>query len=119
VKNHSTPLEKYKNLFATVSKGEVIGTCTRCGGSVYESAKGFFCENRSCGFAIWKNNKFWSAKRKKLTKNIAVALLKYGRVDITGLYSEKTKKTYNATILLDDTGKYVNFKMDFNKNKFK
>jgi DNA topoisomerase-3 len=33
---------------------------------------------------------------------------------MTGLYSRKTGKTYDATVVLDDTGgKYVNFKLEF------
>ena len=120
VTEHSTPLEQYKNLFASASQGEAVGVCPRCGGSVRESAKGFFCESRSCGFALWKNNRFFTAKKKTLTKGIATALLKDGRAGMTGLYSEKTGKSYNATILLDDTGgKYVNFKLDFGKKEAK
>jgi len=79
-------------------------------------APGFFCENRSCGFALWKNNKFFSARKKELTKPIVSALLKKGRVSISGLYSEKTGKTYDADIILDDAGgPYVNFKLEFSK----
>jgi len=120
VTEHSAPLEQYKNLFASASQGETVGVCPRCGSSVRESAKGFFCESRSCGFALWKNNRFFTAKKKTLTKGIATALLKDGRAGMTGLYSEKTGKTYNATIVLDDTGgKYVNFKLDFGKKEAK
>ncbi|PLT63137.1 DNA topoisomerase III [Mediterraneibacter gnavus] len=33
---------------------------------------------------------------------------------MSGLYSEKTGKTYDAVVVLDDTGdKYVNFKLEF------
>ena len=40
---------------------EVVGKCPRCGGEVAELQKGFFCQNDSCKFAIWKNNKWWAA----------------------------------------------------------
>ena len=33
---------------------EVVGKCPRCGGEVAELQKGFFCQNDSCKFAIWK-----------------------------------------------------------------
>jgi DNA topoisomerase-3 len=47
---------------------------------------------------------------------VATALLKDGRVEMKELYSEKTGKTYDATIVLDDDGgKYVNFKLEFAK----
>ena len=33
---------------------------------------------------------------------------------MSGLFSEKTGKTYDAVVVLDDTGeKYVNFKLEF------
>jgi len=39
-------------------------------------------------------------------------------VSMSGLYSEKTGKTYDAVVLLDDTGgKYVNFKLEFPAKK--
>lgn len=93
---------------------EVIGICPRCGGSVIENKKGFSCSDKSCGFAIWKENKFFTSKKKSLTKALATELLKNGKVKLTGCYSERTDKTYDALIILDDTGgKYVNFKMEF------
>ena len=58
---------------------EVIGKCPRCGGPVAEMPKGFFCQNPDCKFALWKNSKFFAAKRKTLTKPLATALLKDGR----------------------------------------
>lgn len=94
---------------------EVIGKCPRCGGDVAESEKGFFCENNDCRFGLWKDNKFFSVKKKALTKAVAAALLKHGRIKLTGLYSEKTGKTYDATVILEDTGERVNFKLEFEK----
>jgi len=47
---------------------------------------------------------------------VATELLKKGKVKLTGCFSEKIGKTYDAIVLLDDTGgKYVNFKMEFAK----
>ena len=96
---------------------EVVGKCPRCGGEVAEMQKGFFCQDKSCNFAIWKNNNWWAAKRKQPTKAIVAALLKDGRAHVTGLYSEKSGKTYDATVVLEDTGQYVNFKLDFDRQK--
>ena len=96
---------------------EVVGKCPRCGGEVAETQKGFFCQDKSCKFAIWKNSKWWAAKRKLPTKTIVAALLKDGRARVTGLYSEKSGKTYDATVVLEDTGQYVNFKLDFDRQK--
>ena len=81
---------------------------------MYEGKKGFFCDNRDCAFALWKDNKFFTSKKKTITKSVAVALLKEDCISISGLYSEKTGKTYDAVVVLDDTGdKYVNFKLEF------
>ena len=96
---------------------EVVGKCPRCGGEVAEMQKGFFCQNKSCNFAIWKNSKWWAMKRKQPTKVIVTALLKDGRARVTGLYSEKSGKTYDATVVLEDDGKYANFKLEFDRQK--
>ena len=96
---------------------EVVGKCPRCGGDVAELQKGFFCQNEGCKFAIWKNNKWWELKRKQPTKAIVTALLKNGRAHVTGLYSEKTGKTYDATVVLEDDGQYANFKLEFDRQK--
>ena len=96
---------------------EVVGKCPRCGGEIAEMQKGFFCQDKSCKFAIWKNSKWWAAKRKQPTKAIVAALLKDGRTHVAGLYSEKSGKTYDATVVLEDTGQYVNFKLDFDRQK--
>ena len=96
---------------------EVVGKCPRCGGEVAEMQKGFFCQNESCKFAIWKNSKWWAAKKKQPTKALVTALLKDGRARVTGLYSEKAGKTYDATVVLEDDGKYANFKLEFDQRK--
>ena len=96
---------------------EVVGKCPRCGGEVAETQKGFFCQDNSCKFAIWKNSKWWAAKKQQPTKAIVAALLKDGRAHVTGLYSEKTGKTYDAAVVLEDTGQYVNFKLYFDQRK--
>jgi len=111
-------IEGADSFFPTNTKGESMGKCPRCGGHVKENKKGFCCENRTCGFALWKDNRFFTAKKKKLTKSIVRELLKNGKVELNGCYSEKTGKTYDAIIILNDTGdKYVNFKMEFPTKK--
>ena len=82
------PVEGSAVLFP--STREAVGRCPRCGGTVTEGRQGFFCENRACGFAIWKNSKWWENKKKTPTKAIVAALLKDGRTQISGLWSEKT-----------------------------
>ena len=120
VKEHAALEERFAGLFPDAKRNgrEAVGTCPRCGGTVYEGKKGFFCDNQDCSFALWKDNKFFSGKKKSITKSVAAALLKEGRVSMSGLYSEKTGKSYDAVVLLDDTGgKYVNFKLEFPAKK--
>ena len=116
VKEHTAPGKRFADLFPSSRETahEAVGVCPRCGAPVYEGKKGFFCDNRECSFALWKDNRFFSSKKKSITKSVAAALLKEGRISMSGLYSEKTGKTYDAEVILDDTGgKYVNFKLEF------
>lgn len=78
-----------------------------------DGKKNFYCGNRSCQFVMWKNDRFFEQRKKAFTPKIATALLKNGKAKVKGLYSEKTGKTYNATVLLADTGgKYVNYRVE-------
>ena len=80
--------------------------------------KSFSCENEECSFILWKENKFFKDKKKTITKKIAEELLKNGKTKIKGLYSEKKDSTYDAIVVLDDTGeKHVNFKIKFGEKR--
>ncbi len=97
---------------------EIIGKCPRCGRAVYEGQKNYYCsgykDNSPCHFALWKENLFFTSKRKTFTKQLAVEFLNKGRVKMTELYSEKKDRYYNATVVMQDTGeKYVSFKLEF------
>ncbi len=92
---------------------EAVGRCPRCGKAVMERKQGFFCEDRACGFAIWKNSKWWENKKKQPTRAIVAALLKDGKVPVTGLWSEKTGKTYDAVVALSDDGARASFHLVF------
>ena len=95
---------------------EVIGKCPRCGSPVYVGKGNYYCSSKECSFCLWEDNKFFSSKKKKLTKKIAKELLDKGWCRVTGLYTPKRPQLYDAIIRLDDTGgKYVSFKMEFEK----
>ena len=94
---------------------EVVGKCPRCKADVTETPKGFFCENSACSFALWKNSKFFTAKKKTLTKTLAATLLKDGRAPLKGCYSEKTKKTYDAVAVLEDDGTKTAYRLEFER----
>ena len=110
IKTYSCISADKQNLFQ--SERVIIGKCPRCGENVYEGKKNFYCGNRSCQFVMWKNDHFFEQRKKAFTPKIAAALLKNGKAKVKGLYSEKTGKTYDATVLLADTGgKYVNYRI--------
>ena len=95
---------------------ETVGKCPRCGSPVYVGKGNFYCSNRECSFCLLEDNKFFSSKKKKLTKKIAKELLDKGWCRVTGLYTPKKPQLYDAVIRLDDTGgKYVSFKMEFDR----
>lgn len=116
VKEYAAVPEEKKKLFAPERKE--VGKCPRCGSPVYEGKKNFYCDNRDCQFSMWKNDRFFTGKKKELTATVAAALLSKGRAAMKGLYSEKTGKTYDADVLLADTGdKYVNYKIELKQTK--
>ena len=97
---------------------ETVGLCPRCGKPVYEGKKNFACSDRACQFVMWKNDRFWTSRRKEMTRKMAADLLKKGCTSVKGMWSEKKGSTYDAVVILDDTGgKYVNFKLEFPKRK--
>ena len=111
VKTYSCISADKQNLFQ--SERVIIGKCPRCGENVYEGKKNFYCGNRGCQFVMWKNDRFFEQRKKAFTPKIAAALLKNSKAKVKGLYSEKTGKTYDATVLLADTGgKYVNYRVE-------
>jgi len=97
----------------TAFSGEVFGTCPRCGKNILKTPKAYSCESKACGLTIWKNNKFFENARKELTDDMVKKMLTKGKVAVSGLYSQKSGKTYDAVVSLEDTGKYVNFKLEF------
>ena len=94
---------------------DVIGKCPRCGGDVTESKKGFFCETNDCRFGLWRDNKFLTGKKITMTKKMAATLLKDGKIPVKGIFSEKTGKTYDATLVMTDDGAKTIYSLDFGK----
>ncbi len=116
VSDHTQVSEEGRTLFAP--ERESIGACPRCGKPVYEGKKNFACSDRGCGFVLWKDDRFWTSRKKVLTAKMTADLLKKGRILVKGMWSEKKGVTYDATVLLDDTGeKYVHYKLEFQKKK--
>lgn len=101
------------------SRRQAVGKCPRCGKNVVEWEKGYSCEDRTCGFSLWKNSFFFTAKRIPFTPELAAALLRDGRASLHGCYSEKTGKTYDADAVLTDDGKKAGFRIEFPKKEGK
>ena len=96
---------------------EALGSCPRCGSPVYEGKKNYYCSNKECAFVMWKNDRFFEERKTAFSAKIAAALLKSGKANVKKLYSPKTGKTYDGTIVLADTGgKYVNYRIEVQKN---
>ena len=115
VSDNAAPKPEYVSLFdSRQAASPALGNCLRCGSPVREGAKGYFCDSHSCDFKMWKESKFWTAKKKPLTADTVAALLSDGRVFIKGLCSEKSGRLYDAVVALNDTGTgYVNYKLEF------
>ena len=95
-----------------------IGTCPACGSDIVERQKGYFCSNRDCHFALWKENRYFDAIGKKLTKEIVKSLLESGRANLTKCRSRKSGRTYDASICMTTgTDGTPAFRMEFPDRK--
>jgi len=113
----NTAADKSKAVFTGGEEKPSVGKCPRCGSPVHEGKKNFYCSNRDCAFTMWKNDRFFEERKVAFTPKIAAALLKSGKANVKGLYSPKTGKTYDGTVVLADTGgKYVNYRIEVKKN---
>ena len=79
----------------------VVGTCPHCGSEVAEREKGFFCASHECRFVIWKDNAFFARLGKRPTRQVVDKLLRDGRARLKDCKSQRTGKTYNASVLLN------------------
>ena len=89
------------NVSAKAASGApVVGTCPHCGSDVAEREKGFFCASRECRFVVWKDNAFFNRLGKRPTRQVVDKLLRDGRARLKDCKSQRTGKTYNATVML-------------------
>lgn len=101
-----------------LEKREAITNCPRCKKEkIFEDDKKYYCGNKDCSFLILKQSKYFSYKKIKLTREFVKELLENGKIFVKDIFSEKKNKNYSAMIILDDTEKYVNFKIEFTNSK--
>ena len=82
------------------NNGKIVGVCPHCGAEVVEREKGWFCANRECRCVIWKDNAFFKRLGKHLTGQLVDKLLRDGRARLKDCKSQRTGKTYNASVLM-------------------
>ncbi|OUQ34857.1 DNA topoisomerase III [Faecalibacterium sp. An121] len=92
----------------------VVGTCLHCGSEVAEREKGWFCTSRECRFVIWKDNAFFTRLGKHPTRQVVDKLLRDGRARLKDCKSQRTGKTYNASVLMTtEADGRAKFSMEF------
>jgi len=115
--DHMTP--EQKALIPQPKDRESLGNCPRCSFPVYAGRGNYYCSNPDkCGFFILEEAAFFKKARKKVTKGMMKDFLTKGKASVKGLYSEKKGSTYDAAVVMEDTGdKWVNFKPVFEDKK--
>lgn len=98
---------------------EVIGKCPVCGCDVFEGKQNFYCSNRQCDFALWKENRFLGSMEKNLDKKMARELLDKACTHVKGLYSKKKDMKFDAGLLLTLENGKPRFHLEFPKKKKK
>ena len=98
---------------------EVIGKCPVCGCDVFEGKQNFYCSNRQCDFALWKENRFLGSMEKTLDKKMAAELLDKACTHVKGLYSRKKDIKFDADLLLTLEDGKPRFHLEFPKKKKK
>lgn len=109
--------EEERNRFQTAK--ELIGKCPVCGSNIFEGKRNFYCSNRQCDFALWKDNRFLEGMEKKLDKKMAKELLDKACTHIKGLYSKKKDARFDADLLMTLENGKPKFHLEFPKRKHK
>ena len=97
---------------------KVIGSCPTCGSNVCETTKGWFCRDKNCKFALWKENRFFQTLGKQMTEELAKQLVNQGKARLIHCYSRKSNRYYDTTVHVE-TGEdgAAAFKLEFGGEK--
>ena len=86
---------------------EILGNCPLCGKAVKENSKSFYCSGykEGCRWSVWKNDKYFAALGKKITKTLVKKLLENGQVQVKDLKS-RSGSNYSITLkyVINDKG---------------
>lgn len=104
------------NIEVKKEEKEVIGICPKCGKNIYESKRNFYCEgfkdNPKCNFSLWKEDKFFTSRGKKITKSIAKNLISNGQAKVKFKKKDKSGE-YEAIVKIKENGSYINFELEY------
>lgn len=81
--------------------GDSLGQCPKCGGDVFETAKGYRCISEGCKFSMFKDDKFFVSLGKRLPPKAVSIILRTGRIAVKNCKSKKSGKSYDAVVLVD------------------
>ena len=109
--------KRYSELDST--EKEEIGKCPVCGSAMLEGNKKFYCTNRDCSFALWKETRFLSSMKKTISKKMAADMLTKGKTHVKDFFSAKTGKTFEADLLMSVNDGRVSFSLEFPQRKSK
>ena len=110
------PDDATRMLFPSQRSRVSLGTCPRCGKNVIENSKGFVCEDRGCGFAIWKASHFFTKKGLQPDAELITALLT-GKPVRLRCHSDEKDKDYFAYVTMKDDREKTEFDVKFPKKR--
>lgn len=92
-----------------------ICTCN-CGGNIIDTKKAYSCD-KNCGVIIWKEDKYFASKGKKMTEKIAKDLITNGETAPIN-FTSKNGKAYSAIIKVKFENGKTQYETEFvNNNK--
>lgn len=112
VKRCETLSDEEKQRFRSL---EQIGTCPVCGSPVYEGKMNFYCSNRECLFALWKENHYLAGMKKTLDQKMAKELLEKGKTLREKSVLCKERNVFDAELVLSVEDGKAKFSLEFPK----
>ncbi len=91
--------QNYAEVSNENTEEEVLGNCPLCGKTVKENSKSFYCSGYKdgCRWSVWKNDKYFAAIGKRITKTLVKNLLENGQIQVKDLKS-RNGNSYSITL---------------------